>query len=378
MRIGFNFHTTDNYISGVEYYSLGLLHSLLDIENENQYIVFTNKPDMVRSYVGHRDNLIIKDCSFLKSRFRRILWEHLKLPGLAKKERLDILHCPHYICPAVKTSVPYVITIHDTIAVDHPDWCKRSNAAYYNMFMKLAVKSGAKVIAVSKFTSERINYNFGVNGSTVKIICPGIETIFNPYQDIERQKQVRVKYKLPEKYILYAGNIEPKKNTLNLLRAFKLLKNEELEHALVLTGQRIWRSRRVWNYVRSEFGTDDIRLTGYIDRKELAFVYKLAACLISTSFCEGFGFPALEALACGVPVAASCVGILKEINKQAYTLIDPGSPGQIAESIHRLITDHELREQQIRTGLAEVKKYSWQDCAGKTLALYREVVGSYG
>ena len=80
---------------------------------------------MVRSYVGHRDNLIIKDCSFLKSRFRSILWEHLKLPGLAKKERLDILHCPHYICPAVKTSVPYVITIHDTIAVDHPDWCKR-------------------------------------------------------------------------------------------------------------------------------------------------------------------------------------------------------------------------------------------------------------
>ena len=107
-------------------------------------------------------------------------------------------------------------------------------------------------------------------------------------------------------------------------------------------------------------------------------MYKSADCLVCTSYCEGFGFPALEAFACGLPVAASCVGILKEVNKQAYTHFDPESPARIAESVNRLITNRKLKEKQIKTALAEVRKYSWTDCAAKTLALYREVVESNG
>lgn len=378
MRIGFNFHTADNYISGVEYYSLGLLRSLLSIDGENQYIVFTNKPGLVESHTGSAENLTIRDCSFLKSRLQRILWEHLKLTKLAAKEKLDILHFPHYICPAKSNLVPYVITIHDTIAIDHPSWCKISNAVYYNVSMKSAIRASAKIIAVSKFTLDRINRNFEVNGSKVKVIYPGLETIFNPSQDIERQRQVRAKYKLPGKYILYAGNIEPKKNILNLLRAFKLLKNKDLKHSLVLTGKRTWKSKNVWSYIRSEFGPKDVRLTGYVDRCDLGFVYKMADCFVLPSFCEGFGFPALEASACGVPVAVSCVGIMKELDEKAYTCIDPESPEQIAESVQRLLTDQKIRENQTKIALAEVQKFNWHDCATKTLALYREVVESNG
>ena len=300
------------------------------------------------------------------------------MPRLARKEKLDILHCPHYICPVIKTSVPYVVTIHDTIAIDHPEWCKKTNAAYYNIFMRRALRTATKTIAVSQFTSERIRHNFNVNGSKVKVIYPGIDNIFNPYQDAEEQKRVQARFKLPEKYILYSGNIEPKKNIFNLLRAFKLLKNKELEHALVITGNRTWKSKKVWNCIRSEFSSDDIKLTGYIDRSELGFVYKSADCLICPSYCEGFGFPALEAFACGVPVAASYTGVLKEIDARAYTLIDPDSPAEIAESINCLITDHKLREQQIKTALVEVRKCSWANCAARTLALYREVVESNG
>ena len=378
MRIGFNFHTANNCISGVEYYSLGLLRSLLKIDNENQCVVFTNKPSLVQSAVGNEDNLFIRDCGFLKSRSHRILWEHLKLPGLAKREKLDILHCPHYICPVIKTSVPYVVTIHDTIAIDHPRWCKTTNAAYYNMFMRRAVKTATNTIAVSQFTSERIRYNFNVNGSKVKVIYPGIDGIFNLYHDAEEERRVQAKYKLPDKYVLYSGNIEPKKNIFNLLRAFKLLKNKELQHALVITGNRTWKSKRVWNYIRSEFKTGDIKLAGYIDRSELGFVYKSAGCLISTSYYEGFGFPVLEAFACGLPVAASYTGVLKELDTQAYTLIDPDSPAEIAESVIRLITNHKLREQQINAALVEVAKYNWTDCATRTVALYREAIESNG
>ena len=379
MRIGFNFHSADDYISGVEYYSLGLLRGLLDIDRQNQYIVFTNRPSLINSCIGLKDNLIVRDCSFLKNRLHRIVWEHSRLAPIAKKENLDILHCPHYICPAIRSSAAYVVTIHDTIAIDHPDWCKKSNAAYYRRFLGRSVKIASKIAAVSKFTAERINHNFNVNGSNVKVIYPGIDTdIFNLYQDIEKQNQVRTKYNLPENYILYVGNIEPKKNILNMLKAFKLLRNDGGEHSLVISGQRNWNSESVFDFLHTEFRSDEVILTGYIDRADIGFVYKIADCLLLPSFCEGFGFPAMEAFACGLPVAASCVGILQEVDKNAYTHLEPDNPEQMGENINRLLTDHKLRKSQIKTAQTEIQKFNWSDCAAKTLTLYREAIEANG
>ncbi|MHC4397187.1 MAG: glycosyltransferase family 4 protein [Planctomycetota bacterium] len=379
MRIGVNFHSTDNYISGVEYYSLGLLRALLHIDRQNQYIVFTNRPSLISSCIGSRDNLIVRDCSFLKNRLHRILWEHSRLVYLAKKEKLDILHCPHYICPAVRSSAAYVITIHDTIAIDHLDWCKKSNAAYYRRFLGRSVTIASKIAAVSKFTAERINHNFSVNGSKVKVIYPGIDIgIFNLYQDTKKQNQVRTKYNLPENYIIYSGNIEPKKNILNLLKAFKWLRNNGTKHSLIISGQRNWKSEKVFDFLRTEFRPEEVILTGYIDRSDIGTVYKMADCLVLPSFCEGFGFPVLEAFACGVPVAASCVGILQEIDKNAYTPLEPDSPEQMAEPISRLLTDHKFRKSQIKTALTEIQKFNWSDCAAKTQTLYREAIEANG
>ncbi len=375
MRIGFNFHSNDNYISGVEYYSLGLLRALLHVDRENLYTVLTNRPNLISSYIGSRDNLIVRDCSFLKNRLHRILWEHSRLVYLAQKEKLDILHCPHYICPAVRSSAAYVTTIHDTIALDHPDWCKKSNAAYYRRFLGRSVKTASKIAAVSKFTAERINHNFNLNGSKVRVIYPGIDIgIFNLYLDTEGQNQVRTKYNLPENYILYSGNIEPKKNILNLLKAFKLLRNNGTKHSLVISGQRTWKSEKVFDFICTEFRPEEVILTSYINQSDIGLVYKMADCLVLPSFCEGFGFPALEAFACGVPVAASCVGILQEIDKKAYTPLEPDSPEQMAECINRLLTDHKLRESQIKTALTKIQKFNWSDCAAKTQTLYREAI----
>jgi glycosyltransferase involved in cell wall biosynthesis len=337
-------------------------------------MVFTNNPDRVKSHIGDRDNLTVRDCSFLKNRLHRILWEHLRLPFVVQREKLDILHCPHYICPAIRISAAYIITLHDTIALDHPKWCKRSNAAYYGIFMRKAANKASKIIAVSNFTRERIRQNFNLNGSKVKVICPGVDAnIFNLYQDAERQNQVRVKYNLPEDYILYSGNIEPKKNILNLLKAMRLLKAKGIKHRLVITGQRHWKSEKVFHFLHTEFNPGDVILTDYVDRSDIGFVYKNAACLVLPSFCEGFGFPVLEAFACGVPAAASCTGILHEIDKNAYAPLEPNNPEQIAESLVRLLTDCKLRELQIKTALTEVHRFNWSDCATKTLALYKEI-----
>jgi len=379
MRIGFNFHSSDNYISGVEHYSLGLLRSLLETDKANEYIVFTNRPNLVASHIGSLDNLIVRDCSFLKSRLHRILWEHVRLPMLIKKEKLDILHCPHYICPAVKTSAAYVLTIHDTIAIDHPGWCKKTNAAYYRLLLGRSARAASKISAVSNFTAERITKNFGVDRTKIEVVYPGIDTgTFNLHIDSQKENQVRARYNLPEHYLLYSGNIEPKKNLLNLLKAFKLLRKNGCRHSLVIAGRRSWKSEQFFDFLHKEFKSGEVLLIGYIERSDIGAVYKMADCLVFPSFCEGFGFPTVEAFACGIPVAASKTGILQEVNSQAFTLLESDKPAQMAQSINRLLTDHKLRELQIKTGLIEAGKFNWHDCAARTLALYREVLKANG
>ena len=377
MRIGFNFHTSDEYISGVEYYSLGLLNALLRIDSKNDYVVFTNQPALLKKHITPQNNLTIRDVSFLKTRVQRIFWEHLKLPALARDSQLDIIHCPHYICPFFTDGLKCVVTIHDTIALDNPAWCKNSNALYYNMLMGHTIKKASKIIAVSKNTAENIKRRFVFANSKTIVIHPGIDSIFHCSSDPRHQEDVRLKYHLPDKYILFVGNIEPKKNLLNLLRAYKLLKLKGLPHKLVLAGRRSWKSGNIRKYIRSNFGRNEVVLIGYVERGDLPFIYKMADIFVFVSFCEGFGFPPLEAMTCGTAVAASSTGIMEEMNGGSFARVDPKNPNQTAESVYSLINDSSQRNRQVETAKRECQKFTWQDCAEKTLTVYKEAAGFY-
>lgn len=378
MRIGFNFHTSDEYISGVENYSLGLLGGLLTIDSCNEYIVFTNKPDLVESRIGKYPNLTIINLNRLRTRLHRIAWEQFRLNKSATRHGIDVMHCPHYICPAISQNIPYIITIHDTIAIDHPRWCKKSNALYYKLAMKPAVKTAVKIITVSDFAKKSIERNFPTACNKIKTIYPGIDTIFNTSNNPHQQKYIKKKYGLSDKYIVYSGNIEPKKNILNLLKAFRALQEKSFEHKLVITGNRSWKSKEIWDYIRRFFTNDQVQFTGYIKREDLDYVYKGSRCLLSLSHCEGLGFPAIEALSCGVPVAATKCGILKEISPKAFTELNPHDIDRIASAVELILTSTRLRYEQIRTGLSEAKKFCWQKCATQTLDVYTEAAKNHG
>jgi len=127
----------------------------------------------------------------------------------------------------------------------------------------------------------------------------------------------------------------------------------------------------------SNFDPENITITGYADRADLPSVYKMADVFVFVSLCEGFGFPALEAMACGTAVAASSTGILKEIDSRAYRCVKPSDPGQIARIVYSLITDNEWRHRQIEIARRESSKFSWLKCVKKILSVYKEVIKSY-
>jgi len=373
MKIGINFHTSDEYISGVEYYSLGLINSLLRLDEKNQYIIFTNQPNLVRTHIAPSKNLTVQNLDHLKTRPKRILWEHFVLPRMAKNKGLDILHCPHYVCPLFNTTLPYVVTIHDTIAIDHPHWCKPSNALYYGLIIKQTIKKASKIIVPSHSTADNLKSHFSVNGSTINIIYPGIDPIFNTNKKPWCQNQIRIRYNLPQRYILFVGNIEPKKNILGLLNTYKLLQKKGLPHKLVLVGKKGWKNKNVYREILKT-KNENVIFTGYVDRPDLPFVYQMADVFVFASLYEGFGFPPLEAMACGTPVVASSSGALKETVKDSSYTVDPQNPEDIAQAVYLLITNNNLRQKYIESGLKQSRRFNWNYAAEQTLSVYKEAL----
>jgi len=378
MRIGINFHTFDGYLSGVEYYSLGLLNGLLNIDTQNEYLVCTNRPDVIEKNVPPSKNLEVIKVKHLKTRAARILWEHTLLPRLALRQELDVLHCPSYVCPIRKTSVPYVVTVHDTIAIDHPEWCKQTNALYFNLFMKAAVRKASCVISVSQRTADDLKHNFKLARSKVRIIYSGIDSIFRTRQDSSSHSEVRARYNLPERYILYVGNLEPKKNIHTLLSVQKKLQEKGLPHKLVIVGKRAWGLKVERHQIAKEVKANSIILAGYVDRKDLPLVYQMADVFVFLSLYEGFGFPPLEAMASGTPVVSSSSGALNETVRCAALSVEPNSIRQIVRAVMSLITDTSLTKRHVDMGLRQSSLFNWEKTAQQTLAVYEEVCAANG
>jgi glycosyltransferase involved in cell wall biosynthesis len=378
MKIGINFHTFDSYISGVEYYTLGMINAFLSIDNHNDYFVFTNQPNIVKQYVHLAENLAIVEVLQLKTRLRRIIWEHTRLPSIAVRLGLDILHFPHYICSLRQSSVPYVLTIHDTIAIDSPEWCKSSNAAYYNLCMKAALKRAEAIIAVSKCTASDLQRNFSLSSSKVKVVYPGIDPIFSCQVDYSSFSDVRTCYNLPERYILYVGNIEPKKNVKTLLYVYQKLKKRGLSHKLVLVGKRSWKVKAELDKITKGVASNDIILAGYVDRNDLPFVYRMADVFVFLSLYEGFGFPSLEAMACGTPVVSSAKGALAETAAGAAITVEPDNVDEITNAVLKILTNRSTREKYIRLGKERSRLFDWNQTAVGLLDIYSDVINKLG
>ena len=370
MRIGINFQARDEYFSGVEYYCLNLIGALTEHAPEHQYVVFTNRTSVVRQWISPGGDVEICPAKYPSWRAGRIAWEHLVLPRLARRARLDVLHCPCYIGPCLGGGVPCVVTIHDTIALDHPRWCTRSNAAYYHLAMKASARRAAEIVAVSRRTGRDIQRCLGVEGGKINVVYPGLGERFTSDATPGEQAALRDKYGLPDKFLLHVGNFEPRKNLGCLLRAVQLLRRKDGSCKLVLVGKRHWRTSELLGELSSACGDEGVVRTGYVDRQDLPGVYRLAEAYVCPSLHEGFGFPPLEAMACGVPVIASDRGCLGETLGDAACTIDPTDPLDIADAIARVLSDAGFREELIRRGLARSRMFRWEAAIGQLLTVY--------
>lgn len=306
-------------------------------------------------------------------RLNKTLWMQAVLPWQAGRRRLDVCHFTNNVAP-LWTPCPSVVTIHDMTLWLYPQHHYPKRLLAMRPIIPLAARRAAAIIAVSESAKQDIVRLLGVPAEKVHVVYEAASSCFRPLPAGPAQSALRQKYGLSERFVLTVGTVEPRKNLVRLLEAFaRLHKRNALSHTLVFVGGRGWKDGPVFAAVeRLELGRL-VRFLGHVPTADLVGLYNLAEALAFPSLYEGFGLPAIEAMACGTPVIVSRRGSLVEVAGNAAQFVDPLEVESIMDGLHRVLDDSAWREELHVKGLAQASRFSWAVAAAETLGVYRLV-----
>lgn len=366
MRIGIDaLFALPGVNEGTVTYLRNLLKNLLEIDSQNEYILFVSKEN--RGIFVDKNRVQEVLCPIQGTcRVIRIFWEQVILPVQIKRYKIDVLFCPGYIRPVICSS-PVVVTIHDAYHFYYPESLSKIELLIWQILNRLSARNADRIITVSESAKRDIVGTFKVKEEKVYVTYEASEGRFHPNYGKEEIEAVRQKYGLGENYLLSVAIMRSNKNIQRLLEAFNILKTQyRIEHQLVLVGTA--------GKSFKELNQADVILTGYVPNEELPLLYCGASVFVFPSFFEGFGLPALEAMACGIPVVSANATSLPEIIGEAGVLFDPFDVEEMASSIYRVLDDNSLKQNLISKGFQRVKEFSWDKTAKQTLKVFEEVL----
>lgn len=290
----------------------------------------------------------------------RIAWQQCLLPYWLNRHRPALLHAPAYVAP-LHVSCPLVLTLYDLHVYTHPQTCRRLNRLHYRAIMPAGIRRAAAIVVPSHHTLKQLRVTFGDAVADRTVVIPlGVSERFRPETDTVKVDCLRRRYALPRRFVLFVGNLAPRKNLPLLIAAWRAARRRQPDLELVLAGQG----------PPPQAGAG-IHCPGYVPLEMLPGLYACAQALVFPSIDEGYGLPVLEALACGCPVICSG-GAPSEIAPRA--VLSPAStPAALADAILRLETDPGLRRRLVQQGLDAAAERSWATAAQHTLNLYRRV-----
>lgn len=303
----------------------------------------------------------------------KTIWFQFCLPQQAERLKLDLVHFTNYIVP-LRWQRPYLVTVHDLSLLRDQSWHPGSRRLMLGNLLERSARGADLIVCASASVKEDIVERLGVEPSRIRVTALAPARHFRPLSPSEVEAARRA-HELPSEYILYVGNIEPRKNLGRLVAAWEqLYSTGRLRLPLVLVGRRAWLYQETLQIIQRSPYRHRIHLTGYVDEVDLPGLFCGARLFVYPSLFEGFGLPVLEAMACGVPVLASDIRPLREISRQAALLVNPADTENLADGLLRLAEDESLRASLRRRALEVVSAYSWENTARRTLDAYLEVL----
>lgn len=293
------------------------------------------------------------------------------LPYFANKCKIDIILFQNFGTPWFRKS-KQVIYIHDFLFLDYPQFYSKKELLYFRPMRYLA-KGAAKVITISYCERERLIKHNVAKAMNIAVVHHGINEKFKPksnYSQVELDK-IKHQYNLPEKYILYVGRINIRKNLLNLIKGMALLTDTTIK--LVIVGKVDHKNIDITNYIAENSLKERIIFTDHVTQKNLYLIYAQSFIFCFPSFAEGFGLPPLEAMQCGIPVVVSNTTSLPEVCGEAALYVKPNDPKTIAEKLDLLLSDSKLYNEKQKQGLKNSAKYSWNKAADDILHIVSDL-----
>ena len=364
MRIGIDCRMLG--YSGIGRYIQVLIKGIVNSPDKHEYILLGNEEklsDFRKTNLVHIKKATSPVYSF---------YEQLEMPLAARG--LSLLHVPHYNVPVFYDG-RLIVTIHDIIPILFPQFLSSQRARWYARFiLRTAVKKASLIIAGSENTKKDLIKHLNVPEEKIRVIYQGVGPEFKKIKDAISLHGCKKRYSLPDKFILFVGNIRPHKNVYNLVKAFLELRSaRKIPHKLVLVGKKDLRFpeiRELFNLI--EKNKEDIIYLGEIREEDLIPIYNLSDLFVFPSLYEGFGFPPLEAMACGVAVIAMRSSSLPEVVGDGGMLIDPDEPGALVNAIEKVLADESLKEELSKRGIERSSGFSWNKTVIETLKVYEQ------
>ncbi len=373
--------------TGVGEYTFNLLRTLFEIDKKNQYILFLNswkRNGNDFSWINKYSQVKLKKFFFPNKLLNLFFW-YFHWPKIDKMVGgADVVFMPNIIFGSVSKKTKLVITIHDLSYKRYPKYFSLKRR-WWHIFInpqKICQKAD-KIIAVSQSTSDDLKQLYKIKPKKIKTIYSACD---NKFRVIDRNNiqllKIKEKYKLPYKFILYLGTIEPRKNIIGLIRAFNQLQiSFQLEnqspinqYGLVLAGAKGWLDEEIYQEIKKSQFKEKIKVIDFVTEADKVYLYNLATLFVYPSFFEGFGFPPLEAMQCGVPTIVSNSSSLPEIVGKAGFLIEANQPDEIRKAIEKVLIYKELSKKMIKEGLIQAEKFKWKKTAIKTLEIFQDLI----
>ncbi len=368
-RIGIDCTSLARRRTGIENYTLHLLENILKQDGGGTYTIFFrgSVPRAFEKYRAGNEFVPLPDRG-------QFFCEQFQIPLAAVLSGVDFMFFPAFP-PGLLTLKPFIVTAHDASPWKcgrHISWKTRF---YFKPLLSIAVRRARGIITVSNFSKGEIEGLWPEYGSKLINASGAAGPAFRVADDRVRSERVRNKYGLPGRFILHAGSIEPRKNLVFLLRAFKKAgeKYGMEDYALLLAGRKAWGAKRLLREI-SMLGIEErVHVAGYVPDEDLVFLYNLARLLVFPSVYEGFGLPVLEAMACGCPVIASDTPVNRELFGGGVLLADSADEDGFALAIRECAENGELRSRLKTEGLSRSKMFSWEKTASKTIQAFRSL-----
>jgi glycosyltransferase involved in cell wall biosynthesis len=352
--------------TGTENYSREIITGLAGVDPVDDYTLYYNEGDL--GGLGLAGRFSARRIPFPRA------WTHIRLSAALVQDRPDVLFVPAHVLPAV-CPVPALVTIHDLGYRYFPEAHSKSRYLALEASTWFSSRYADRIIAISEATKRDLMGFYGVSGRKITVVYHGYDKRYHQRTEEEILPAI-AKYGLERPYFLHVGTLQPRKNIIRLVEAFDRFKERGRPHQIALVGKKGWLYDSIASAVQKSTSAECIVQPGYVDAQDLPALVDGAEALIIPSLYEGFGLPALEAMASGTPVIASNSSSLPEVVGDAGLLVDPTDVSAIAAAMESVAASADLRAELRAKGRARATTFSWERCARETLEVLKKTGNS--